>query len=263
MKIAICFRGITRALEKTIGSIIDNVFNPCKKLGYVRVYSHLYDQKKIISNVRSNEVNCELSTDYGLLQNDWLMLENPEMALKKYKISEIESYGDAWNDDYKSLRNHVIALHSMKLSYLEARKWRPDLYIFLRPDLMYHDSFFLEVKKCAQNSNKDIFIPYWQGWKGLNDRFALTANDLSAWEYATRIDKILEYCKNTNKDLHSEKFLLYALRNHSIPIRLINLKASRVRANSVIHEEDFSFLTKKNFPGYLYAIKSLLMRSAQ
>jgi hypothetical protein len=55
MKIAVCFRGISRSLSHTIDSIRENVIAPSRAFGEVRVFTHLFDQKTI-NNPRSGEI---------------------------------------------------------------------------------------------------------------------------------------------------------------------------------------------------------------
>ena len=68
MKVCICFFGLTRSLKYTIDSINDNLFNILKpnNIQY-DIYLHTYDLK-ILTNNRSNELECKLDIDeYKLL----------------------------------------------------------------------------------------------------------------------------------------------------------------------------------------------------
>ena len=42
-KISICFYGITRNLKKTYPSIEENIINPAKKHGEVKIFCHFFN----------------------------------------------------------------------------------------------------------------------------------------------------------------------------------------------------------------------------
>ena len=113
MKIAICFRGISRSLTHTIESIRDNVFAPARELGEVKVFTHLFDQKEI-NNPRTGETGRLDTAEYQLLQSDWLTLEPPGECLAQHRFDALKSFGDPWNDQFSSLRNLIHELHSLK-----------------------------------------------------------------------------------------------------------------------------------------------------
>ena len=102
MKIAVCFRGISRSLSHTIDSIRENVIAPSRAFGEVRVFTHLFDQKTI-NNPRSGEIGQLDSTEHQLLQSDWLSLEPPGECLEKNHYDTLKTFGDPWNDDFASL----------------------------------------------------------------------------------------------------------------------------------------------------------------
>jgi hypothetical protein len=108
MRIAVCFRGISRSLSYTIASIRDNVFAPAKNFGEVRVFTHLFDQAEI-NNPRTGEAGTLNPEEYQLLGSDWLVLEPPDECLEKYNFEHIKSFGDPWGDGFYSLRNVVHA----------------------------------------------------------------------------------------------------------------------------------------------------------
>ena len=255
MKIAVCFRGISRSLTHNIASIRDNVISPAKEFGEVKIFTHLYDQTEI-DNPRSGEKGKLNSAEYHLLNSDWLSLESPDECLGYYNFEFLKSFGDPWGDDFYSLRNVVHALHSLKQGWLAAQAWGADAYLFLRPDMFYHQSFSRVLADIQQKKRLGLCVPLWQGWNGCNDTFAIANTTAAARCYAERIDRVNNYCQLTGKPLSAELYLLDCLKEDKIPIWFMSLKASRVRFDGVFVRENFKLLRESNFPVFLHALKT-------
>lgn len=129
MRIALCFRGIARSLTHTLRSIQSNVIEPAREFGEVRVFTHLFNLKQIGEPGRS-EFGTYDPFEYQLLQSDQLRLEEPEACLDQYAFDQIKQFGDAWNNNFRSLKNLIHALHSLKQGWEMARGWRPILSVF-------------------------------------------------------------------------------------------------------------------------------------
>lgn len=255
MRIAVCFRGIARSLSYTIASIRDNVYVPAKSFGEVRIFTHFFDQAEI-NNPRSGEKGTLNPMEYQLLGSDWLVLEQPGECLEKYNFEYIKSFGDPWGDGFYSLRNVVHALHSLKQSWLAARSWDPDVYLFLRPDMYYHQSFEPIFQKIAKQRYAGLGVPLWEGWGGCNDTFAVANTPAAARCYAERIDRVIDYCGRTGKPLTAEVFLLDCIKEHNIPLWFLNVKASRVRSSGIFVQENFKLLRESNLSVFLHAAKT-------
>ena len=255
MKIAVCFRGISRSLSHTIDSIRENVIAPSRAFGKVRVFTHLFDQKTI-NNPRSGEIGQLDSTEPPLLQSDWLSLEPPGECLEKNHYDTLKTFGDPWNDDFASLRNLIHELHSLKQGWLAARDWQADAYLFLRPDLLYHESFQPVLERIARHQKSGLCVPLWQGWSGCNDRFAIATTAEAARAYAERVDHAVNYCKQSARSLHAEKFLLHCLVRDRIPLWFTTIKGSRVRAHGALANENYKLLRKSNLPAVWHALNT-------
>lgn len=255
MKIAVCFRGISRSLSHTIGSIRDNVLAPSRALGEVRIFTHLFDQKTI-DNPRSGEKGQLDSAEHRLLESDWLSLEPPGECLEKNHYEKLKTFGDPWNDDFASLRNLIHELHSLKQGWLAAQQWQADAYLFLRPDLLYHQSFQPILESIAGHKKSGLCVPLWQGWGGCNDRFAIATTVEAARSYAERIDRAVSYCEQSTRPLHAEEFLLDCLARDRIPLWFTTIKGSRVRAHGALAKENYKLLRKSNLPAVWHALKS-------
>ena len=158
MRIAVCFRGISRSLSYTIATIRDKVYATAKNFGEVRFFTRLFDQAEI-NNPRTGDAGMLNPEECQLLGSDWLVLEPPDEYLEKYNFEHIKSFGDPWRDGFYSLRNVVHALHSLKQSWLAAQSWGADVYLFLRPDMYYHQSFGPAFQKIAMQRFAGLGVP--------------------------------------------------------------------------------------------------------
>ena len=235
-KIAVCFFGITRSLTFTIQNIVENVIAPAKELGEVEIFCHFFDQKKI-DNPRSGESFALNTKEYELLNADDLLLEKPDAFLLTSKFKEVLTYGDAFGDGHVSTRNLFHQLWSLKCVTNRALAWNPDIAIFLRPDLCYHDSFTDTLKKALQAKEPCLYLPNWQHWGGKNDRFSVAVGKSAIKSYGQRYDSILDYCSENNSPIQSERLLKHTLK--SVECNLISLRASRVRVNGEVKNELF------------------------
>lgn len=240
MKIAICFFGITRSLRHTFESISSNLLKPCRDVGDTENFCHFF-QLGDINNPRSGERGELDRNEYKLLSPDWLQLDEPDQCLENYPIDRIFHYGDYWGDDFKSLRNLLHQLHSIKTVTQAVQSHDFDLVIFARPDLLYHDSIRRPLLRVVQSRNEnEVCVPDWQHWEGgLNDRFAICKGADAIHAYGCRVDEALSYCEEYDAPLHAEKLLKFALDKMRIPISTMTTKASRVRFDGTMKEEVF------------------------
>lgn len=237
-KIAICFFGITRSLTYTMRSIKNNIILPANEMADVRVFAHFFRQN-LIDNPRSGEYGKLKENEHILLDLDWLSLEDPEICLQSHNFEDLKLYGDSWSDDFRSLKNLVHQLHSIDRVTDAAISWNPDIYVYARPDLLYHNSFS-RVYQEAFSKDIDIgFYPNWQLYGGINDRFFICRGKEIARAYGKRVHVARDFCKDFNEPLHSERLAAYALSDLKCTLRPIYLKATRVRSNGVLRKESF------------------------
>jgi hypothetical protein len=145
-RIAIGFFGITRSLKWTLPSIQKNIIEPSRLLGESRLFAHFYHQEHI-DNPRTGEHQSLDPNEYLLLECDEIKIEKPGNCLIEANYTWILSHGDAFHDEGKSLANLIHQLHSLKQVGCMIEAWKPDLVIMARPDLMYHDNLYDEIKK--------------------------------------------------------------------------------------------------------------------
>jgi len=237
-KLAICFFGITRSLSHTIESIEVNILGAAQRIREPVVLSHFFDQKWI-NNPRSGEKGAVCEEEHALLDNDWLCLEEPDSCLQMWDYKELQQFGDAWGDDFQSLRNLVHQLHSLNAVCEEALERGVEVCIFCRPDLRYHDSLLRPLKRAIRRGGNVVYLPGWQAWEGgLNDRFAICVGRNAIAAYGKRIQDAHAFCKEGNTPLHSERLLEYALSCRGIQIIKIKTRASRVRIDGTLPAVD-------------------------
>lgn len=245
MRIALCFRGIARSLVHTISSIQSNVISPAQKFGEVRIFTHLFNLKQIGEPGRG-EFGAPDPFEYQLLQSDELQLEEPGTCLDQHAYDQIRQFGDAWSNDFRSLKNLIHALHSLKKGWEMARQWQPDVVCFLRPDLNYLNSLETIFKQVADGQRRGLCLPIWHSNWGINDRFAIASTEQAAHSYANRIDRAMTYCQETKKPLHAEIFLLHCLKQDKTPTWFTTAKAQRVRFGGIPRFEKYSVIKGAN-----------------
>lgn len=237
LKIAIVFFGITRALRLTLPSITAQLIDPARAIAReIRLCGHFFRQTGI-SNPRSGEMGELDPEEYRLLNLDAVEVEDPGACLDLYPMDQMQARGDIWRDDFASFRNLVHQLHSLKRATLLAEGFQPDIVIFARPDLLYHDSAAEHLDLLARAHRSFVLVPDWAQWFGHNDRFALVKGAEGVAAYGRRADRMGEYCAR-GKRLHSERFLKYALGGQRV--RTMHMRASRVRASGLQVLEDFT-----------------------
>lgn len=239
MKISICLFGITRSLPYTVGSINTHVIAAAKKFGTVRVCGHFYNVKAI-RNARSMENSVIKSGHYNLLHFDKLEIEEPDVFLQSSSFERVKSYGDAWEDDFQSLKNLFHQLHSIGKSYALDRNYAADVTLFARPDLLYHDDLTeIFARASVIRSESVVLVPSWQAFGGVNDRFALAIGDIAARAVSGRLGLAERFCATGSEPLHSERLLKFALDEAGVRIETHGLRASRVRSNGLRAKEIF------------------------
>ena len=236
--ITVCFFGITRSLKYTLPSIEKNIIRPARQHGNVVILAHFFNQPSIY-NPRSGERGHLDTEEHKVLQADQCVVEEPDSCLEFWKYSELKSYGDSWHDGFRSMRNLVHQLHSLNEVTKMALSGRSDVCLFCRPDLEYHDDLSALISQALAKPGPEIVLPNWQAHGGLNDRFAICAGREAAKSYGMRVQLMHQYCRETGLPVHSEKLLKYAAVAGRIPTRTVFHRASRVRFDGTIKQEDF------------------------
>ena len=223
---------------------------PARQAGETRVFAHFFDQSRI-DNPRTGEALEVDPEDYRLLAPDAVELEPPGACLAAWDYPRIEAAGDTWHDGHRSVRNLVHQLHSLDRVTRLATPWAPDLWIYARPDLRYHDSLAPILARAAAGPDETVWLPLWLWRGGLNDRFAVIRGARAAQAYGTRARRMHAFCTATGGPLHAERLLRFALADTAI--RRIASRATRIRANGAESWESFSFDALETLHGRLEA----------
>lgn len=237
-RIAVCFFGITRSLSHTIESIRQNVLEPARRCGEVRVFAHLFDQHRIF-NPRSKEDGTMNPYENKLLGANELISESPGDCLEIWNYDKLRQQPDPWADNYHSLRNFLHQMHSiMKVGRL-AEVWKPSVCIYVRPDQLYVDSLMPYIQRSLQSPQPTLYYPNWQHHGGMNDRFAIASHQRAAEVYSRRGLLISECRQNLGGPFNGERLLKYAVLREKLASEPIYVRAYRMRLGGIVEAERF------------------------
>lgn len=237
--IGIVFFGIPRAGASNFPAIVENIIAPAEALGRVVVRYHFYSQAWVL-NPKSSENSALPQGDYLPYRDYSGILEDPAVIETSFDLDKICSYGDAYGDGFVSLKNLVRQLHSLEVVTGQVLAEDPDIVVYVRPDLRYHQSLAPSLDQAlAAAKDKSIYLPPWN-WTsgGYNDRFAIVCrNAITA--YGFRAQKLMEYLALRGKPLMAEQFLKYVLDYSLCRVLILPATATRVRVTGAFQGEKF------------------------
>jgi hypothetical protein len=239
MKIALAFFGLPRCSAVSFPSIASALIAPLAAAGELHVFHHLWKQQQV-RNLRSAEDHRLHEANYApFARFEGNCAEAPPQPSPL--LQRIAVHGDAFHDGLQSLRNLLLQLESLYEVTQQVAAAQPDVVVFARPDLLYHDALPPEEVARAFAHPDSVAVPCWESWGGLNDRFAVCG--ARAWRaYGGRLLLADHFCERTGQPLHSETFLAYAMAFAGVRVRTISLRASRVRVDGRVEAEDFEGL---------------------
>lgn len=238
LNIAVAFFGIPRNSEICFPSIQENVLAQLPSNSNVKCFYHLYKIDEI-QNARSGERGELTADNYEAFESMTGRLTSTEGVLEHWNFEQVKALGDTWADEHASLRNLIYQLNSLHTVTAMMESFKPDFVVFVRPDNFYHTPLPTYVFKNPNARRLNTYIPDWQWWGGLNDRFAICGRD-TYMAYGKRIEHIFDFCKATGRKLHSERLLKYVLQQAGARICTMDTKASRVRITGAFADESFS-----------------------
>ncbi|RUP83386.1 hypothetical protein C7Y69_02320 [Alteromonas sp. KS69] len=256
VKVAICFFGITRGVSTTYRNIEANIYSSIAALNFEhKVFAHFFEQTRVENN-RSGEKGTIDPNDAYLLSPDDIYFEPPELFLADSTYKNVIKFGDFWEDENKSIKNLYHQLYSMASVTDKCLKWQPDIVLFLRPDLHYHDDFRTIIEQASKRIHKNsLALPNWQHCGGYNDRFAVVTGEEAIVAYGKRFNKMLKFCEETNSPIHSERLVKYS--TSAFDVSFIPLRASRVRSDGSEVEELFLHYKTMLFSRWLENVSSV------
>jgi hypothetical protein len=261
LKIAIALFGIPRGAQTTMPRLKEMIHAPELAFCEVKVFFHLFQQEKVVNSL-SREDGFLYPADYAMFDEYEGELEPPNECLERWSFDKMRALFDPFADNYQSMSNLVHQLHSLWRVTARVEKFTPDIIIFARPDLLYHDSIPVSRFNLIQKNPTHCYIPDWQWWWGYNDRFALCGSH-SYKIYGKRVERALEFCQLVQKGLHGERLLRYVLKTSNMSVRTISTRASRVRVDGRMEEENFSPDNSIGSPALLKELHELQALSQQ
>ena len=249
-KIAICLYGLYRD-ESWYESFKKNILDVLTSNGIeYDIYIHTYYNVKL-NLKRSNEFGTLKTNIENDIKCKYIIKEDHELILNKNKdlFESAKKYGDAFNNDFESVKNLLLQLNSLKkVTSLWVNESKYDQYFYVRLDTLFHDKIDIDFISKYSN-NKTLFTCNWLASFGINDRFSI--GDYNVMKiYGNRINYIFDYM-NYNKEkrpLHSEKLVNFICYKYNIiNIELENFKFSRIRLNGVLKNEPWHLSHKNTF----------------
>jgi hypothetical protein len=240
MRVAVIFFGVARGMAMTIESIKSNIYacNPGEKFSFYTIAS--LNMVESIRNPRTGENGSLLNAaEVFLLNADAHLLVRQDDSAIAEAFAAARRQHDPFQNDWISIRNALHQLASLRRAWalsMDFLQGDVDYFLFVRPDLIYHDEINLAEILHGFHGRGNIAVPAWHSFGGFNDRFAL-ADATAARHYAERLNLVPEYCAKSY--FHPETFLAYVLEKAECGVCRLPVWASRVRAHGAIMEEDF------------------------
>lgn len=238
MKIAVALFGIPRASTVALPTLLGTALAEAHSSGDLRIFHHLFLQNHI-RNPRSQEDVALAPSAYAPFDAFDGEIEPPGECLKRWPVERLKAHGDYYNDGFGSVDNLIHQLHSLWRVTQRIEAWEPDVVLFLRPDLIYHDAIPVAWIEAALRSPRLVVVPDWQWWGGVNDRLAVCGRDSYA-AYGRRIERAEHFCERKQQALHAERLLRFALHQAQLRLRTRPLRASRIRADGRVVPEKFN-----------------------
>ncbi|HET6606864.1 MAG TPA: hypothetical protein VFG62_09365 [Rhodopila sp.] len=237
--------GLARLIAATAPAIETCFIAPLREAGFEILRAGHFNAPPVLDNPRSGEHGAVPDSDpaRALVLDAWEQEPQMDAAITD-AFAIARRYPDAFDDDYRSLRNLCHQLRSLNRLWLLLAAFRPapdDIVLLLRPDLLYLDRLSISLDLGGLLSGQaDLVVPGWQSWGGLNDRFAF-ATPHAARIYTTRYRLIEDGCR-ARGTLHAESFLAFTAASHGLRVARTGLRGVRLRANGDIAGNDLPML---------------------
>jgi hypothetical protein len=238
MKITVAFYGIPRCTPISAPSIEHHLLRPLRAAADVSVVHHLWRIDRVTS-ARSGE-DVPLPQDaYAYFDQFAGVIEAPERFEAGEQFKSWMAAGDEFGDNFGSLRNLMHQLQSLKRLTALVDRTDPDVVVFARPDLQYHDDVPLSACRLAAKFPSLCVVPIWNWWAGFNDRFAICGK-AAYTAYGNRVDRAVDFAQAAGRPIHSEGLVKFALHTGGVNTLAIPMTASRVRADGTVRQENFN-----------------------
>jgi hypothetical protein len=150
MKVALCISGWARTLNQTVQSYFEHIINPLRKYGHeVDVFGMTYTDDK--------------NKDMYKLLNPVLFCCDPPISVVIDRSQRRAGYA---HDTYALWG--IQKCNILRQTYEYEKGFQYDWIIRARPDALH----YVNIENPNECNNDCIYIPWFNNFKGLNDRFA-------------------------------------------------------------------------------------------
>ena len=235
---AIVYWGLTRSTKKVYKSHFNKIFNILRdnNLTY-KIFMHTLktndNKQRVWCKINDKNIDYE---EYKLLNPDFYKLDNQDNFINTIKMDNFfykdvwKRKGDSGNGEWLPdlLLNHICALKSQKTALEMVENFVKDgnkfkYVMFIRPDVEFKTPLPIQ----ALDNKNDIFIPNFDHWEGLNDRFAIIDYN-KAYVYGKRIDEMAEFRKRNGR-IVAEKYLKFIVKKYKLKLKKINFCFKLIR----------------------------------
>lgn len=234
--------------EMSYPSIIEHVLRHVRVP--VDVFVHTYDLR-ITTNPRNSELQCALDPMevFAATPVKW-RIDTQDIidAQLKPLFETLCAHGDAWSNEFISLRNALRQYHSIDCAHslMEAhvhteKGGRPyEMIIASRMDMLYVDDLDVEALMQGTPGLNDIYLPDFHEFGGVNDRFAIGGPDAMRAYCSARLEWTTAFCKARARPMHSESFLAWRLERSDdrVCVRKMRFRLRRIRANGRVQDAE-------------------------
>jgi len=248
-RVALCFWGVNRSLNRTIDSLKKFIVKPLQKAnvdfdiffhtysletidsfwarersalveGAINEYQQLSKLGKIRRWEATEQTLFDHETNYSFFtktQNIYPLgtMKNMIRSLNSLKrvtdlwLLEEEARGGAFLR--KEITNLTTKLEKQQKMNGKEKRGFYDAIVYLRPDLEFLSP--LNVSLLFSIGNRDLYTPIWSTYHGLNDRFAAGAPK-AVLSFGHRLHH-LQFFASLGNEVHSERFLAWAVQEHA------------------------------------------------
>lgn len=225
MRVAVCFWGICRSTDSTLPSIETFIYEPLRKAGIeYDVFVHTFSITGRYINKRAKEDTYLNNSLFKLLKPSRYVIEEQEYVDANLDFENFRSKGDAWNNEFQTLDNHIRALYSLSIvSQMWIGQGDYDYIIYVRPDVRFKTP--IKIDWLSGLSENEIIMPHFHRLP-VNDRFAI-AKPTAATIYGMRYLASQKFA--SKYPLHAETYLDFILKSNGIQEKTVSFPFNRVR----------------------------------
>ena len=212
MKVAICFSGQIRNLDKTFQSI-DQLFQ--NSFENYKIFAHIPKDKS------SSKFNDYFPSSVTLIENDQYFIGT------KLKANQFKSVKHKFNSLRKARHAHMLQLYGifkaneLKIKYEDKHSFKYDWVMRCRSDL----KFYSEKININELNNSNVYTANFHQFEGINDRLVLSSS-----ENMDIFCDLFNYLKNESiEGFNAETIFKNYMYKKKLINKEIDIKFNRIR----------------------------------